>query len=330
MAKTLLKRFRDEPIGSISLVISFFAFVLPFGRELYKDWDQAEPKFSLRCEELSRTKAFYQGREALSTRSTRWSSVLDKGPPINGFIASFAHCEYYNLQSTVVSIREIVNTYYYDRSISNELPNFREFFDPEKTNRLVDVVSTFPVAVAPGRGFGFTGLFLFPVGDLVSVKDELCQRSLARPWTTLGEIDRCVELLHGKPLVNLLYEGQGVGFGSINAVGLVIVRADNLEIYYRPSMQYMPFLENDKFERLRIADRGILGSDKEEVWTRYQDESNKYVRIGNQHFRLSFWSILGLIGFLFWGLLIFYLSRHVIFRFFRFVWTNCKVLARDN
>jgi hypothetical protein len=269
--KKLRERFRDDPFSAwsfvtalCSLILSGLAFLVP----QYEAWEATQPKFNVSCEELTRTKAFYQDRNKPGAHPAPWSSVLDRGPPISGLIGSLAHCEYYNLQSNTVSIREIVNTYYYDRSISTELPNYRDFFDIEKTNRLADVTHAFPITVSPGTGSRFMGLFLFPVGDLTSVKDERCQRLLEQEWTTLGEIDYCVQKLHGKPLVNLLYEGQEIGLGSINAIGLMIVFGDRLEIHYKPSMQNMPFRPNDKYQLLNREQR-LSKSTLEEAWARY-------------------------------------------------------------
>jgi hypothetical protein len=288
----------------------------------YKEWALGEPKFNLSCEELSRTKAFFQDKDALGARRTEWSNVINNEPPISGFVGSFAQCEFYNLQSATISIREIVNAYYYDRFFTNELPNFREFFDTEKTNRLMSIPSNFPITVAPGAGFKFTSLFLFPVGNLALVKDERCQNILRQELSNLREIGYCVEKLHGKPLVNLLYEGQGIGLGTINSIGLMIVLGDKLTINYKPSMQYMPFYVNDKFERTR-SDRYVFKDSSEEVWATYPEERN-YVRVGNQYIRLSFWSVLLLVSIGVGLLSVVYLIRNAVSYLISFVRSNKK------
>jgi hypothetical protein len=334
--KTLRKKISDEPIGVMSLILALFVFLVPLGRDVYKQWELSkQPKFNLSCEGLSETKAFYQGKHTPGTRQHRWDVAVQE-PPISGFVGSLAQCEFYNLQSTTISVREIVNTYYYDRFISDELPNFREYFDTEKTDRLIDVPFKFPIAVAPGTGLKFRGLFLFPVGDLASVKDEQCQQSLKQGQADLSAIGYCVNKLHGKPLVNLLYEGQVIGFGEINSVGLKIVLGDRLEIHYKPSTDFASYIPNDKDERLRDPlerlrrDPNFLNKLRgrkitEEVWVTYPEEKN-YVRVGNQYMtRNSYlWSVLFFLGLLFMVVTIAYSSRNAVRELVDSVWPNKK------
>jgi hypothetical protein len=59
VAKTLREKIRekisDEPIAVASLFLALLAFLVPIGRDKYKQWEASKPKFNLKCQALSGT-----------------------------------------------------------------------------------------------------------------------------------------------------------------------------------------------------------------------------------------------------------------------------------
>lgn len=305
MIRRLIESFSKEPLGAFSLLATLLSFLVPTGITFWKDWEAGKPKINIFCKDLGESTAFFQSRDSNGARRTNWSSPSESNQAINGYIAVLPNCELYNLQSTTVSIRNISNSMYYDRYETNELPDFSQFFDAENDIKLKDVPSKFPIVLAPGAGIRFKGIILFPVGNIAASNSKDC-KSLSAPDQLFANFSRCVSEIHDKPLVNLLLEGQQIGLGGINAVGMKVVLADNSQINYIPTMMRMPYKENKGIEKLR-GDAWPLFTSKGETWITYPDD-REYIRIGSQYILWSFWSLLFFFGLLLSTLTIFYLT----------------------